>query len=859
MRVLRSSLFVAATAIIAAACGDKVNVVGPSSGTGTLKIQSVVVAPNPATITAGTSVQLTAAVSADAGVTTTVVWSTTNSGVATVSQSGLVAGVSAGAVGICAAASATNAATVSGCATVNVSPAATTVNAVIQIASITTQAGGLNAPVPVPPAAVAGQINVSVNVNPGTERMDSVVVMVNGISAATQTFTGAQAAALRAAADAAADQALQQTLVFSINTAAYATAGCATQIAPCGTPTFLNGPATISVVGYGHQGATAATNTVSQGVALLFGNADSWIVAQTLGAGANTAANAAGFNFSGGQTASVSVTSVPVSYSGLGIASAVVNYGTAACDASGTAQRALTMTAPVAPSRAWTATFPRATQTAPKITAGLGVDVNNYSFNPVACAAANAAGGEGANMASALYTTNVNAPVGFALGSTIPVVRLDNLAPGAPAMVQNPNGRQNGWINGAVALTGSSAALSATSNNWTVAGAADLGVGGYTTMLRIGAPSATGTVSGVITLAGSATPTLPAPALTNLTYCAVASATDKLGNESTLPIATAVCTLPVVGPGAALAVTTPTAETFGVDIAPPTITMSAGSIAASSAGVGSTGASVGGEFQVTVLDTGAVGNSGMLAAGPVNATVTIRTAAAGLTAAQLCPVGTVTAGVCTASATGFAAPAFPFVTTNTVAAQTIIGYYTFSAVSIDEHRDARPHVQPGRERPGADGFAVQHPAQWPDRHVHGDRFERQHDGQRSDHVLRSVEGQLQPHVRWRSRRSARLPGDDPADVQRLAARELERSGRCHDQRLRPSGRKPDQCLQRRARSRWRIQAEPAVGNAAGHGRQLVGRSSHADRSWIGHGWRVVPRQPGAGSAGLDVHHVERRV
>src|SRR5579871_5727227 len=72
MRVLRSSLFVAATAIIAAACGDKVTV--PAATTAAPRINSVLVAPSSATISSGQAVTLSAAVNADAGLTTSVAW-----------------------------------------------------------------------------------------------------------------------------------------------------------------------------------------------------------------------------------------------------------------------------------------------------------------------------------------------------------------------------------------------------------------------------------------------------------------------------------------------------------------------------------------------------------------------------------------------------------------------------------------------------------------------------------------------------------------------------------------------------------------------------------------------------------------
>jgi len=303
MRVLRSSLFVAATAIIAAACGDKVTI--PPATTVAGKIESVQVAPSTATISVGQTVQLSAAVNADAGITATVAWTTGAASIATVSSSGMVLAVAAGTVGICATASASGVASVTNCASILVNPATQVVPAVLQIASVTV-AGNLNAPVATPPGVMGGQVNVSVNLNPGTEKMDSVVVKLNGINAATQSFTSAQAAALRAATGSGSDQALQSTLVFAVNTAAYTAA--------TGAVTFPNTPpggsATFTVYGYGHQGASAATNTVTSQAYNLF-NADAWIVAQTIGT-TKVINDAAGFAHT---TGSITVSAIPVLYS----------------------------------------------------------------------------------------------------------------------------------------------------------------------------------------------------------------------------------------------------------------------------------------------------------------------------------------------------------------------------------------------------------------------------------------------------------------------------------------------------------------------------------------------------------------
>ena len=55
-----------------------------------------------------------------------------------------------------------------------------------------------------------------------------------------------------------------------------------------------------------------------------------------------------------------------------------------------------------------------------------------------------------------------------------------------------------------------------------------------------------------------------------------------------------------------------------------------------------------------------------------------------LTPAQLCPVGTLVNGVCTLSTVGVGVVALPLVSTATMAVQSIIGYYTFLAQSVDQ-------------------------------------------------------------------------------------------------------------------------------------------------------------------------------
>ena len=99
----------------------------------------------------------------------------------------------------------------------------------------------------------------------------------------------------------------------------------------------------------------------------------------------------------------------------------------------------------------------------------------------------------------------------------------------SPIIVANRNGRENGWLNAAVALTGEVDPDEDDDENWLVEGADDTGgIGGYNMMLLMG---------GDLEKALEASPSssLPAESADNNSYCAVALATDDLGNESERP------------------------------------------------------------------------------------------------------------------------------------------------------------------------------------------------------------------------------------------------------------------------------------------------------------------------------------
>lgn len=625
----RSVLLTGMVAVGLAGCGDDVTIVEPPPPPPppAPTVKSITVAPNGATVAIGQTIAFSAAVVADEGVATTVTWSSSDPAKATVNAAtGVVTGVASGTVAI--KATSTVAPTVSGIATLTVAPAPAA--ATISINSVTTAGGA-----PVVLANVAGQINVALNLERGGEQVQSVKVFLGTKEVGSQNF----------AAPGDEPAAAVEVINIPVNTAAFN--------AQTGVAEHFNGNTTLSarvITAQNQQGSA------SPSLSLTLNNANTFAATAQVTGGFAAATSAAGFEWRrGGLVVSV----LPVVYTqGVTISAGTATFGSA-CDASGIGARTVALVAPAAGTFAWTATF---SSTA---TAGAG-NVTNYELNSVACPGT-AQTGEGITVTASgggnpvLVGANVN------LG-----LRLDNRAPGAPTFVANPNVRQNQWINAAVVLNGAN--TGATSNGWLVNGTADVGVGGYNRQIRTGAgPTAAAAI------AAAPSTTLPAPSLNNNSYCAVASATDLLGNESALPSASTTCTTGIV------ASNTPVAAqhlAFGVDIAPPTIAFSGGLAANAQLN----GGSVGLEFQVTVSDTGTIGNSGMLSGSAVRGTVQGRSASLTPPSAASCStlpfIGSFASGVCSPVSVN-ATPPFPLVPTTTIAAATTTAYYTYVAFSQD--------------------------------------------------------------------------------------------------------------------------------------------------------------------------------
>lgn len=261
-----------ATGVLAlglAACGDDVVVTeAPPPVDNTPNIISFSVSPSSAVIAPGTFTQAGANLVTKQGVNGTVAWTTSNAAVATVSNTGLITAVAEGAAVIEATATA-GGQTAKAQIGVTVRPIQA---AQVSIKSVTQ---GLTT-LPVNLGNVNGQIEVTLNFNPGEQTVDSVAVFIGNKRAAKQTFATSPAAG---------------DIVLSINTANYvknATTGVA-------TVDYLNGPTTISAAVYPRGGAATATNTIS----IVMNNADGWAADLTKPTrSANNSGN--GFTYWGG-------------------------------------------------------------------------------------------------------------------------------------------------------------------------------------------------------------------------------------------------------------------------------------------------------------------------------------------------------------------------------------------------------------------------------------------------------------------------------------------------------------------------------------------------------------------------------
>ena len=226
-----------------------------------LGVQRVDVSPTTDILPPGGTRQLVANVTANPGVARTVTWSSSATNIATVSTSGVITAVAVGNATITAASTVDP--TVSGSMALTVRP--------IQAATVSIQkitvAG--NTASPVNPNNVTGQIDVTLNVNPGEQTITKVEVLIDGAVACSQNMSVAESEALRMAA--AFEEIEAVDVVCSVNTAAFSPT--------TGAVNFANGTHQISA--RGTIGGTTPGNVASPSVPLVFNNQSGFIALAT--------------------------------------------------------------------------------------------------------------------------------------------------------------------------------------------------------------------------------------------------------------------------------------------------------------------------------------------------------------------------------------------------------------------------------------------------------------------------------------------------------------------------------------------------------------------------------------------------
>jgi len=412
------------------ACGDKVTVPTPTSQAPGTVVHSVTVTPTVANLGLGDKISLAASVDADAGVTNrTVTWTSSNTAIASVDASGLVTAVAAGTTTIVAKSVADPA--VQGSALITVAQGAP---ATVTISNVNTTRCDINGgctSVPANLGSVAGQIDVTLNVDPGNARLLGVDLIMNCTGAgnsSTDTVVVSQTLATANVAPEASEASAPVTLSF--NTATFNTT--------TGAPAFRNGACTIKACA-----RTSAGNTVSTSQTLTLANQDVIIgsVAST-----KTAIRASdGLLWNGGD---VTVTATPVLFSNRTPASLSVTFAGKTQTLTGTGAQTATFTDGNGANAGGATDIDGLTLPAATASFSL-VDANGQPVvNPASCGAT-------AFCSSQSYLANPLAPVAIA------TVRLDTQKPAAGTLAITSNTFQNtgsGYINPTFRFASDSAA-----------------------------------------------------------------------------------------------------------------------------------------------------------------------------------------------------------------------------------------------------------------------------------------------------------------------------------------------------------------------------------------------------------------
>ena len=330
---------------------------------------------------------------------------------------------------------------------------------------------------------LSGKVSVTLNVERGDETLMQLSVLVDGVVADVLPF--GEALAVAASQDEPAQQQAVHAFVLSFNSAEYNVV--------TGEPTYMNGEHTISaalMVAGRDEPYRSGVHDVE------FGNDDGYVVTADLGD--NSEIGDDGRRWYGGPgNGTIDITALPVSYTGGSVTTVSANFcGEDATDSDG---------------------------------------ADGYTFEFGCENRESNTDGTGGAVVGDMLTLSSPGEAGVILNDDHPFPAfVDFVGPSeSPIIVANRNGRENGWLNAAVALTGE--VDDDDDDNWLVEGADETGgIGGYNMMLLMGEDLEKA-------LEASPGSSLPAESAAMDSYCAVASATDDLGNISELPGDDAMC------------------------------------------------------------------------------------------------------------------------------------------------------------------------------------------------------------------------------------------------------------------------------------------------------------------------------
>ena len=511
-------------ALGAAACGDDVQVVEPTPPVPPPPpAVTASMAPASASVLIGNSVVF--AVNASGGVAGDAAsWTcaSSNSGIASVSvvSAGCQAtGVAAGSVTITATVTKSGE-TVNVGAQLTVTEEATGEPAFIIIKGVTGEpatSGGSATDA----SGLKGRVKVNLGVERGDQTLERLSVLVDGEVAAYQSFGSSMDDGMGMAPpedDAAAEQAVYD-FTLSFDSDAYDEHGDHVDV------DYSNGEHTISAelqIASGTMGHETITSNV---MTVVFDNDDGFVVTADLGD--NSALASDGKRWYGGpDNGHIEISALGVSYSGAEMGNATISLtGCTGEKAEGDGH------------------------------GGDGAHAATEVAFEFKCT------GDAANRTIGVATAGETATI--LNKDDLPKANIDMVAPAnAPKIIANRNGRQEGWINAAVGLSGRFNAKTA-KDNWLVrgdGGAGTGGVGGYNMGVRIGADLKKARAAAT----GSA---LPAESANNEAYCAIAVASDGLGNMATLPADTTTCRAAPDGEDVmvTLIVGTDTTKAYGYD------------------------------------------------------------------------------------------------------------------------------------------------------------------------------------------------------------------------------------------------------------------------------------------------------